>query len=732
MAGISRRYFMGASLGAAVGAEAQANTDIANAIPDTPASGRVLVADFGALGNCHRFGSTNGASDDSDAIEAALRACPDGGVVQFTPGRCYMVGRAIHVTGKSLTLDMRGATLRCGDDSVWHVFLFGGVNPETPVETVTVLGGIWDGNLAHQRYWPNSNGTTVFTDAGIEPAGAERGRVFYDNSPINGTLWKHGWLDGSAGDGINVNGRGNRGLVRVQHTRNARFLHCRARDFVRNGFVTWNCEDSLFFDCHGSGQLPSTYFELKALFGRGFEAAFIKVVGDNKERRPLRGTHGTSARVIGGRVIGGAMPFFMRIQGKKPVSSASFCQITGFEAHGIAREVWFEDCAVVRISDSSIICHEAAASRFRNDPAIFFSNRTHDWVISNCYVRGRINTNQNQDRRFGVIESSILDCPAPLEDWVVICDRISNSVVQCGGWGAVCRMAINSEFLAERNASLKVTETMRGCQIGARRLSGPTERLRLHAGADSVTLAGAPAGINHVRIRNADVMGGRWFDIHKSRYRLKRDVLQIRDTEGPFAARAGDEIEVSWYRPGSQLAPYAGLRIHGGSEAGACVDALVQNTRMIRIDGTCRMTGRCLDMSDATVLHLGKGASLDLRDLTVIRAAGSLLATQRGGAARQLSVRGCWFEDWGRQSEIFGAETRRPMAGIWITDLLQVTQTTFLYASPDQDDRRRSPPGTNRGKVALLIEGDNVHAGGATPPRFAAERSMRKPDFSEG
>ncbi|MEM6888584.1 MAG: hypothetical protein AAF636_10650 [Pseudomonadota bacterium] len=727
MAGISRRYFVAATTAAALGPKlATATTE-----PVTHADIVLFVDKFGAKGDCTREKSTAGSTDDSDAIEAALTACPDHGTVRFTAGRCYRVNRPIEVTGKSLTLDIRDATIRCGNDSVWHVFRIGGSKRAAPVAQVTVLGGTFDGNRAHQRYWPNQSAEKIFTDHGIEDPNTALGKPFYDNSPVNGTNWRQGWLSGEAGDGINVNGSGNKGLIRVQHAHLVRFMHCTAVDYIRNGFATWNCADVLFFDCHSRGQLPTTYFELKALGGRGYEAAFLKVAGSNPDQRALQGAHAVSVRVIGGRVEGGAMPFFMRIQGQKPVSSGSFCQISGFEALGISRELWFEDCASVRISDSTIICHGSEKSRYRNDPALFFSNRTHDWTLSNCYIQGRINTNQSQDRRFGVLESCMLECDAPLDDWVVQCDRISNSMVRSAGKGALCRAAVTSEFYAETGASLFATETVRGCRIGAARFDGTTTRLFLPEGAHMVTLPRVPAGLNHLRIRNLGVMGGRWFEIHKANFQLSGNRLELRRLKDTFTARAGDEIEVSWYGADAAPLPYAGMRLRGGATTIADADVMVKNTRRNRLAGTCRLTGRFQDIHDDRAFDIGQGASVEVSGVTVCRCDGTVFGAHPRAIVHRLIIRGSWFEDWGLRRAELDAGAGRPLDRLQVSDLLQLTGTTFLRSRPSQARGGQTAPALNRGTVALLIEGDNVYAGGARPARFTAARALRKPDFNE-
>jgi hypothetical protein len=743
MTGVSRRGFVAGSAGALAGYAGtaaaqeqvqrleQARAQVADLDLADTQGGPVLGVDrFGAVGDCPRTGSTAAGTDDTDAIEAALRACPEGGTVRFSPGKCYMVSRPVEVTGKALVIDARGAMIRCGDDSVWHVFTFGGRGPAALVDEITVRGGTWDGNLAHQRYWPNQARNVVPTELGLESAATRQGRPFYENSPVNGLDWKEGWLDGSAGDRVFVNGKGNDGLVRVQHTARVRFVHCAARDYVRNGFVAWNCADSLFLDCNSEGQLATTYFELKALFGRGYEAAFIKVVGHNSDAHALRGMHAQTVRVIGGRVIGGAMPVFVRIQGQKPISSGCFCHIDGLEAYGIARELWFEDCASVRISNSAIVCAAAETSAYRNDPAIFFSNRTHDWVLSNCYIRGRIDTNQNQDRRFGAIEACILECEAPIEDWLVQCDTISGSVIRSAGWGAQCRTAVGSEFLAEANASLFVTGTARGCRVGVPRRTGPVQRFALEAGQTEIPLPEAPEGLNHLRIRNPGVMGGRWFEIHKANFRLKGDRLRLESSEGPFRAQAGDEVELAWYGAGAGPAPYAGIRCGPGEGASAVeIDVRAENIRASRVRGATRVQGQFSQIPDETVFAIDDGASLELSGLTVRRCAGTIVACQRQAVAPRLVIRNCWFEDWGILGDALPRDDlKRPLARVAVSELLQLTQTTFLRTA---EGGGHFAPGTSKGPVPILILGDNVYAGGTRPARIEGLQVLQRPDFAE-
>ncbi|MEM6576913.1 MAG: hypothetical protein AAF678_00345 [Pseudomonadota bacterium] len=718
---------------AGAGGVALADAQQASAASDTPlsahtahASGGAGVVDvdaFGAVGDCPRTGSTSGATDDSDAIEAALRAVPDAGIVRFTPGRCYLVSRPIEVTGKSMALQARGATIRCGDDSVWHVFTLGGQSADAPVDEVIVDGGTWDGNLARQRYWPNEAGTLRFTDQGVEASETATGSPFYENSAVNGLSWVEGWLDGSAGDGVYVNGEGNKGLVRVQHAASVRFLHARARDYVRNAFVTWNCAEQVFLACSSTGQLPTTFFELHELFGKGYEAAFIKVVGENTALRPLRGQHGYSVRVIGGRVEGGAMPFFMRIQGQKPISSGSFCAIDGFEAYGIARELWFEDCASVRISNSQIVCHPAGQSTLRNDPAIFFSNRTHDWVISNCYVRGRINSNENQDRRFGVIESTILDSDAKTDQWLVECDTISSSLIRSSGRGAVCRRATNSEFLAETKTALTVEEEASACRIGADRREGRTERFMLSEGDDRVNLSGVPAGLTHLRIRNVEVMGGRWFDIHKANFKLDGAEVRLVRGSSPFAARAGDEIEVSWYEADALRLPYAGLQSAPGPGAACRIDVIARNTRPSRLRGKSEVKGYFEDIAGEAAFWICDATQIDMKDLTLKRVEGAIMACKRTATVGRLILRGCWFEDWGQLGDKLPERFRRPFVNVEVTDVLQLTQTSFLQSGV------KTRPVTNKGEVALLIEGANSYSGLAKPANFKGVQVLRQPDF---
>lgn len=736
----SRRTFLVGSAGATLMVPTQgiaqqemqpASTDGQGEPSFETASADIDVDAFGAIADCPRSGSTAGASDDSDAIEAALLACPDGGVLRFTPGACYLVTRPIHVLGKSVTVDARNAIIRCADDSVWHVFRLGGNAADSMVDEITVLGGVWDGNLSNQRYWPNSANGLIFTDRGLEGADTYRGEPFYQNSPVNGASWDVRWLRGTAGDGINVNGRGNDGLIRLQHTRRARFIRCRAQHYVRNGFVTWNCEASEFTHCSSEGQLPTAFSEMVGLFGQGWEAAFIKVAGENNSQRALQGNHCHSARVDGGRVIGGAMPFFMRIQNKKPISSGSYCHINGLEAYGISRELWFEDCASIRISNSNITCHPAHNSTHRSDPAIFFSNRTHDWVIANSYIRGRVNTNESQDRRFGVVESSIIDCDAPIEDWVVRCDRISNSIVRSAGAGAICNYAVNSEFYAERSASCYFRRSARGCRVGAPRFIGTTKTFRLEEGQIMFDLPAAPAGINHVRIRNPNVMGGRWFEVHHSRYVLDGSRIHFESGDGPYFSHFGDEIEVSFFNEGSDLAPFAGAYCGTPNGAPSDIDLTVDNTRAIGVRGDARITGEFRNIQDEVVFKICEPSNLELSTLNVFSCSGGVVGCRRNVETGRLVIRNCHFENWGLKSDSLLDPFRRPLSSVRVRELLQISQTVFMVSEVSEGNEASMAAGTNTGDLELLVEGGNTYTGGARPGNYSARREIRQSDFIE-
>ncbi len=161
------------------------------------------------------------------------------------------------------------------------------------------------GNLVNQRYWPNIGNGIAFTGAGEEVAEAETGTHWYPNSAINGTTWDDDWINGQSDDGVDLNGGGNDGLIRIQHTKRAEFLGGNLKDYIRNGFVAWNCDDVVFDYVISDGQFPTTYFEQVAQFGAGYECAAMKVAWPNSDNlapsdRSDRNVNASRCRVKGG------------------------------------------------------------------------------------------------------------------------------------------------------------------------------------------------------------------------------------------------------------------------------------------------------------------------------------------------------------------------------------------------------------------------------------------------
>lgn len=321
-----------------------------------PLAGALHVDHFGAVADCPRAGSTDGATDDSDAIEAALLACPEGGRVVFGAGRCYMVSRPIIARGKSMIVDFNGAKIRTRDDSIWHVFQFGGLDDDTRVDRVEVRNANLDGNRHFQRYWPSevtlpvdqtyaiptddpgpaplddfAGYTIYFTDKGdfatndggqtyvtwdnvwgdsathdkhslvgrtiTAHPGTDIGTTFYDNSPVNGSDWNNDWINGANNSGenaagIDVNGSGNGGFIYVLHADVVVFDNISMRDMVRNGLSTWNAKLVFGERIDAKDQLPTSFFEISQV-GEG--------VGAEASSIKITGNNKPESEILGGR-----------------------------------------------------------------------------------------------------------------------------------------------------------------------------------------------------------------------------------------------------------------------------------------------------------------------------------------------------------------------------------------------------------------------------------------------
>ncbi|MEM6576914.1 MAG: glycosyl hydrolase family 28-related protein [Pseudomonadota bacterium] len=504
--------------------------------------GCYVVDAFGAVGD--------GVTDDTQAIQSALDAIPSGATLRFSSARTYLVSREIVSTDeKSLTVLAHGAVIKCADDSVWHVFKLGGPSESRSRCEIRWHGGCFDGNLEHQRYYPNTNGTKIYTDQGEEAYGAHLGTPFYENSIVNGTEWDNGWITGRSKDGIDVNGGGNDGLVRVQHAERAIFEDIECRNFVRNGLATWNAKDVHARRIRGVGQLPTTYFELVRLFDLGHEAALMKFSGNSK-RSVVGGNYSERVTVSDCYSEGGVMPLFIRTNPPKSPSTGVVAKVSRCQFYGIARELWFETCQSVTVRDCEVTCADYPGSSFRKDPAIFMGSGTQDWTIDNCYVFGRINTNVPQARRVGSFVNSVLIDYADGDQRPLECELISDSYIESRSGGVLAdRISGSRLFLENRSSSdsFKVRRSITSSTIGREWFDGARERLVLEPGAEEVQLSGWPDVIQAILFRRRDFCAGRWYEAHASDYAIDGDRLSLRaesgfdDLEGPI------EIEVDWF-----------------------------------------------------------------------------------------------------------------------------------------------------------------------------------------
>jgi hypothetical protein len=510
-----------------------------------PRRGGTLHVDaFGAAGD--------GLTDDSETIERALRAVPENGHIRFGAGRTYLVSREINARGKAMTVTMTGATIRVADDSVWNVFRFGGLGYERSdwVGKVEVIGGTFDGNRANQRYWPNTDGTTIFTDRGIEDYGTHTGTPWYPNSPVNGLAWDNRWIGGTAEDGIDVNGSGNEGLVTITATRHAVYRDCFVKNYVRNGLVAYICDDVDFIDCRSEGQLPTNYQELNLLFGKGYEAAALKTNGWNPQDQGLRGDYPGRVRISGGRSLGGAMPLFVRTNTPKPESPTTFVTVEGFEALGFSRDAWFEVASFVRISDCNFVgIYDPAASSHRGRSGLFIGNGTTDYSIVNTNViHGVIDTREQQQNRTGLVEGCTISCEnAGQVNPIVQCRHLKNSHVESAGRGPLVDFATNVEAHAELNSSLQVRRSAQGCRTGRIRRCAAASVFAMAPGSRTVDLGATSAVIERVFRHNPHIHGGAKFEIWKAEYHLSDGVVTF-----DRSAVEGDVVTVEWYAPATE------------------------------------------------------------------------------------------------------------------------------------------------------------------------------------
>lgn len=493
----------------------------------------------------------DGATDDTAAIQRAFDAMPQNATLRFSSGRTYLVSAGISsARGNSLTVQATGATFRCADDSVWHIFSLGGTSAEETQCTIRWHGGTFDGNVANQRYYPNTDGVTIFTDRGEETFGSHIGMPFYENSPVNGTSWSDDWINGTGNDGINVNGGGNEGLIRVQHAQCAIFEDIEFRDFVRNGLVTWNVHDVHATRIRGIGQLPTCYFELVSLFDLGHEASLMKFSGGS-DSSIINGNYSERITVSDCYAEGGAMPLFVRTNPPKSPAVGIAAKISGCQFYGISREAWFETCQSLNLRDCDIACSDYPQSTYRKGPAIFIGSGTQDWTIDNCYVYGRVNTNTSQALRVGSFVNSILIDYSNQELRCLDCELVADSYVESRSGGVLANRITGSRFLLENkegSESFKIRSSITSSTLGMERFESTRERQRVEQGQETVQISGRPDVVQRVLIRRRGFHEGRWFEAHQSDYRIYGDNIYLQNGNGAFFANQGPvDVEIDWY-----------------------------------------------------------------------------------------------------------------------------------------------------------------------------------------
>jgi hypothetical protein len=590
---------------------------------------------FGAQGD--------GVTDDTAALQRAFDGTPDFGVLQFSSGKTYLVSARIESKrGRSITVIARGATIKCADDSVWHVFKLGGVNEDNPAQEIRWYGGTFDGNLANQRYFPSMttipenatfwNGTrdplagytVFFTDLGMfatndggvsyktwdrdvqenvasAPKHALKARVglrdhdgpvgtlFYENSPVNGATWNNDWLTGRAEDGIDVNGGGNEGLIQIGHAQRAVFEDIHFTRFVRNGAVTWNVKEVHATRIRGSEQLPTAFFELNSTLGQGQECALMKFSGFT-DNSIVSGNYTERVHVSDCIALGGAMPLFVRTNEPKPPASGTVVLVDRCQFYGIAREAWFEICQSVTISDSHITCADYPASLQRANTAIFIGKGPDDWTIANSYVHGRVDTEGRQLGRSGSIVNSVLTDYSQIGQRPLMCETIAGSYIESRSGGVLANRISGSELYLEMpekpgSESFKVEALIANSTVGKERFQGTRERLVVQERDNAVILSGQPDAVVRVLVRNRRFHGGRWFAVDSNKYSVSGNKLSFVSDNLPMYA-VGDpvDVEVEWYaeRLDTFTITAARERAHTLTRTGG---TRTEDVRVLRYDG---------------------------------------------------------------------------------------------------------------------------------------------------
>lgn len=102
--------------------------------------GVVYAPDNSVTVSARSYGAQgNGVVDDSVAIQRAVDACPDGGVVKVEPGTYLFDSQGVVVQGKTITIDLTGATIvhKFPGTALRFVGEYEGITPVTSMTVVT-------------------------------------------------------------------------------------------------------------------------------------------------------------------------------------------------------------------------------------------------------------------------------------------------------------------------------------------------------------------------------------------------------------------------------------------------------------------------------------------------------------------------------------------------------------------------------------------------------------------
>ena len=560
----------------------------------TPTNGEYNVDAYGAVGD--------GVTDDLIPINLAFERAREGVVLRFTAGRTYMLSSFVEGRyGRSLTVIAHGATIKCMDDSVWHVFDLGGDSTSNMAGEVKWIGGILDGNRANQRYWPslyimpvqnfwngnpdplggyevqhtdegqfgtNDGGATYVTwenvnetdpaapkhslaDRILTPYTGPIGERFYENSPINGTDWDQGWQNGTGADpNINVRGGGNIGFVRINFAEVGSFEDVTFQNFVRNGAVLWNCVESRMTAIRGYNQLPTAFFEINSFYGTGAECSVMKI-GGQSDNLLLGGNWGSRIIVDKCVTTGGALPLFIRTNEEKAPATGNIVSVTNCQFYGISRECWFEIADTVRIDNCDIVCSDYPNSTHRKDACLFISGAARNATVTNCYLYGRINTNEPDLWNQMDFDNCHIVAKYNAAQRVLQCRNLTNSKIESLAGGVLAAYVDNCEFLLEKDfpgsESFRVTTSITNSRLGKERYEFIQDDGEIAEGQSTFQLSGTPSEIQQIQVRNFDYLGGRWWTPSKGKYQLNGDTIEFKDSSEDYLSKGITEIRVQWY-----------------------------------------------------------------------------------------------------------------------------------------------------------------------------------------